>query len=219
MQFDICNFLVYHQFMIESGSHQAEIPLSFEARNVVIRAKGLAYEYGHDYLASIHLFCVLLEDNGVIQAMANLGVDAPKLKGTVSAMMERFARKQSHLPEQILEEVNQVYGLADQEAKRVRQSEVSQLHLLTGLFRQEHCAAWWLMEINGLGLTQLRQQEKWLRTAKKRFDSQAVAKLQQIRSDLADPTIPQATKQKLYAGLVRLTKDDITAPIPSKQGD
>ncbi len=195
--------------MVESQSHQREIPLSLEARNVVYGAKGWAWEHNHSYLAGIHLFCALLEDNSVIQAMTNLGVDVPKLRAMASAMLQDSKHRQfSHEPEQVLEEVNRAYNLAYQEAGRVKQSEVSQLHLLIGLFKQEHGAAWWLMEIAGLSLTNLRQQEKWFRTGKNRFEGQTAAILRKITSSFANPLVPQDQKQTLYAGLVRLTKGD-----------
>ena len=152
--------------------------LTIKAKEAVVAAQNLATERGNPQVESVHLLSALLdESDGIVKPLLDkIGVQISRLRGTLQAD-DRLPKMAGGSAPTAGQELTRVFNGAAEAATKMSDEFVSTEHLLLSLVTVE-CTAKKLLEINGIGETDLLKALQAIRGNSRVTDPSPEGKLQ-----------------------------------------
>ncbi|MFN3974755.1 MAG: Clp protease N-terminal domain-containing protein, partial [Dehalococcoidia bacterium] len=159
---------------------------SERARRVLSLAQEEAMRFNHNYIGTEHLLMGLVRETEGVAArvLANLGVDANKVRSAVEFIIGRGERPVSPESIGLTPRAKKVIELAVDEARRLGHHYIGTEHLLIGLLREGEGVAAGVLESLGVSLEKVRNETQ-------RILSQAAGQAREGRATARTPTLDQ----------------------------
>ncbi len=155
--------------------------LTIKAQEAVVAAQNLATERGNPQVESVHLLSALLdESDGIVKPLLDkIGVQISRLRGTLQAEIDRLPKMAGGSAPTAGQELTRVFNGAAEAATKMSDEFVSTEHLLLSLVTVD-CTAKKLLEINGIGETDLLKALQAIRGNSRVTDPSPEGKLQAL---------------------------------------
>ncbi len=129
-----------------------------KARRTIFFARYEASQFGSQFIETHHLRLGLLrEDLGLFEPLLNPG-QTENIRKQIEAMFPATGEKiHTSVDLPLSHECKRVLAYGSEEAERLGHKHFGTMHLLLGLFREEHCAAAGILNERGLDLAKLRE--------------------------------------------------------------
>ena len=172
-----------------------------------------ARQFGHSYVGSAHLLTAMSEQRGSAgQLLRSMGVE-PCLMGAMTQLLYGAGRADLPLPQGLSREVRHILRGAAVEAKRQKLRQISPIHLLLAISRQEDSSAGRLLQLQGIGgdllFTQTVEYMQWEKApVKMKKEAVATKLLEQFSEDLVakastmDPVIGRDKEIDTVVGIL-----------------
>ena len=119
-----------------------------EAQSVILQAGQKARSLGHSYVGSVHLLLALAEETvGAGRLLRYAGFD-PMVAESMAAVLYGTGTPGLPLPQGFSAQARKILRGAREEAYRLKDKQIGQIHILLALLRQERSAAWEFLLLN-----------------------------------------------------------------------
>ncbi len=126
-----------------------------QAQNLLLLAAGKARSMGHSYVGSAHLLLALAEDPALAgQLLRGAGLE-PVLTSYMAAVLYGRGTPGLPLPQGFSQRAARILRGARQEARNTQARQVSSVHILLALLRQDRSAAGDLLALNDINSREL----------------------------------------------------------------